>query len=165
MQKYCLIQLLEPATEGSAFHWKDWPLHLTVLSRFTYPTKREDVVQLLRPAVSQHTAMITRAIRDEHFGTDKKIAVTIMELHSQLHQLHRDLTNLLLENGAEFDEPQYMLDHYLPHATVQKSGRVSVNERVAIHRLTLVDMFHNQDIQQRRLLESFALPSGQLSND
>jgi hypothetical protein len=96
----------------------------------------------------------TTALRDTTLGTTP---VVLLDRTAPLVALHTAIVNLLEENGATFNTPEFTKDGFLPHSTIQKSGRLHTGDTVVIDSVSLVDMFPDGDWKQRRVLATFPM--------
>lgn len=133
----------------------DWPLHVTLSPRFAVDIKQPDLVTDLKNLLAKKKPIETIVKNDERFGQDNHILVSLLELTPELFELHNEVLDLLESYGAVFDEPGYSRTGYKPHVTVQKNGRVYKGDSITIDSLTLVDMFPDQDIKLRKVLETY----------
>lgn len=155
MQKYVLIHILEPVANNTQFSMYDWPLHVTISPRFAVDIEQKGFDADLSNLITDQKPVTTIVNKDASFGKDSQVHVSLLELTPQLFELHNELLDLLESYGAVFDEPKYSRSGYLPHVTVQKSGRVFEGDTITIDSLTLVDMFPDQDIKQRKVLKNY----------
>ncbi len=135
----------------------DWPLHVTLSPRFAVDIKQPNLVTDLKNLLAKKKPIKTIVKKDEKFGQDHHILVSLLELTSKLLELHNEVLDLLESYGAIFDEPNFSRSGYRPHITVQKSGRVNRGDTIMINNLTLVDMYPEQNIKQRKILETYSL--------
>ena len=163
MQKYCLVKLLEPLNEGDEFTAINyWPLHITLASNFVVDWENTNLFNKLSDLLADTKPVSVVAGGDEFFGGERKIQVTVMDMTSELMTLHKQIIKTLKDAGAVFDEPQFNDDGYRAHATVQKAYRLSKGDKVLIDEVTIVDMFPNQDITRRKILETIKLAGSQI---
>lgn len=138
---------------------KDWPLHVTVVPLFSIDMTENELVHFVGEATKETSPAHAIADKDELFGVNHDLRVTILRMSPELKYLHKSIYHQLLSRGAVFDEPKYCNENYRAHATVQKSGRLKQSDRVLIDELTLIDMFHEQDVRQRRIVDTIKLKS------
>ncbi|HMS23932.1 MAG TPA: 2'-5' RNA ligase family protein [Candidatus Saccharibacteria bacterium] len=155
MQKYVLIHNLKPIVKNTQFSMYDWPLHLTLSPRFAVDIEQKGFDADLSNLITKQKPFKTTVKNDEYFGLESKIHVSLLDLTPQLFELHNELLDLLESYGAVFDEPNYSRSGYIPHVTVQKSGRVFEGDIIKINSLSLVDMFPDGDIKQRKVLKNY----------
>jgi 2'-5' RNA ligase len=150
-QKYCLVSLLENTPVGVEFHFKDWPLHLTLVGVFSLP----NITKLL-----QRISEIARSLQpfsllaDEaaQWGEEGQIHVMKLKVTPEISQLHTMLLELLRNADAQFNEERYLGDGYTPHITNQKHASIQSGETVNVSNISLIDMFVGSDWQQRKIL-------------
>lgn len=155
MQKYVLIHILEPIANNTQFSMYDWPLHVTLSPRFAVDIKQKGFNANLNNLITKQNPVKTIVKKDAKFGKDSQVHVSLLDLTPQLFELHNELLDLLESYGAVFDEPKYSRSGYKPHVTVQKAGRVFEGDTITIDSLTLVDMFPECDIKQRKVLKTY----------
>ncbi len=155
-QKYCLVAFMTPQNVGTEFHYSAWPLHMTLADVFAIELDKTGIVDALRSLLSTVHTVQVRAVEDSVLG-EQKTPVTIFDRSKDLEELHVKLIDLLEAHGASFNTPEFVRDGFLPHATVQASGRVSVGDALTIRSVSLVDMFPDGDWQRRRVLATFEL--------
>jgi hypothetical protein len=102
------------------------------------------------------TQPIVRLLADKQtvLGTTK---VVLLNKNEELTALHTSTVNLLEQNGAVFNTPQYTRTGFVPHCTIQKTERLNMGERVILTTVALVDMFPKGNWQQRRVISTFTL--------
>jgi len=153
-QKYCLVSLIKPLAIGTEFDMTDWPLHVTLANVVEIERAKTDIDRKLKELFAVQPVVTTIAGEDASFGTTR---VVLLEPNDGLISLHNRLIDLLEANGAVFNSPEYMRAGFVPHCTVQKSGRLHEGDRVTIDKITLVDMFPDQNWQRRKVLNIFTL--------
>lgn len=77
-----------------------------------------------------------------------------MIMNNELRQLHKNLVDVLSDAGAIFDEPQYMLDNYRAHATVQESTRLHDGDEITVENITIIDKLPSGNPNNRKLLKT-----------
>lgn len=158
MQKYVLVKFLESMSEGEEFIANNnWPLHITLVANFAVPFDAQNLLMILTEQLKEQKAIPIIAGKDEFFGQHKDIQVTTMKMTPGLLSLHEALVALLKSHGAEFDEPKYMNKGYRAHATIQTGARLNENDNVLLDEVTIVDMFPDNDITKRRVLQTVKL--------
>lgn len=157
MQKYVLVQLLQPVPENTEFSMQDWPLHVTISPRFAVDWEASNLSDRLSRLLRDMPAIQATAGDDAHFGANGEVHVTLVNMTPALQSLHDKVLAVLHDAGAVFDEIEYTGQNYRAHATVQNGGRLHKGDAIMIDRLTLIDMFPHQDIKQRKVLGSFQL--------
>ena len=152
-QKYTLVAFLKPLEVGAEFHMSDWPLHITLADVFAIglsPTLEQQLAELLegQPPVELSVG------EDATLGTTN---VALVNKTNELQNLHEEIVDVLEQNGVIFNTPEFTRSGFLPHSTIQKSGRLHTGDTFHITSVSLVDMFPNGDWQQRKVLHNFAL--------
>lgn len=152
-QKWCIVSLLDDVSEGAQFHWKDWPLHVTLAPTFGIGFDSQQIVSLLEEVVKTQNALELKAAEETVWGSP----VILLQKTVEIEQLHKQIIDMLEINGAVFNEPQYIGPHYLPHVTVQKGASVEVGRGVMINGISLIDMFPDGDGLQRKVIKTIPL--------
>ncbi|HVC36369.1 MAG TPA: hypothetical protein VNE40_02915 [Candidatus Dormibacteraeota bacterium] len=94
---------------------------------------------------------------EARFGLKKNVAVSLIQTNDAIRQVHKGLVDITKSLGAAFDEPKFMGEGYRPHATLQVKSRLIEGQTVNLDNFTLVDMYPNNDINKRRLIQTFEL--------
>lgn len=158
MQKYVIVKFLRKVDEGTKFSASQWPLHITIASNFAVNLRSDTrLLEKLAALLAKQKPIAVIANDDEYFGPEKDILVTLLDTPVGLRSLHNNLIGLLKSANATFDNPRYLVEGFRPHATVQRDARLHKDELVRIDELTLVDMFPNSDMNQRKVLQTFKL--------
>jgi 2'-5' RNA ligase len=152
-QKYTIIQLLESVPEGAQFGWTAWPLHSTLVDVFAVDWSSSELIEELE-TLSVHTPASSVAIEDAFFGPEQETQVVLLEKTDALVKLHCDVIEILSKGRFKPNNPQFVLDGFLPHATVQKHARLNEGDIVTFDALTLIDMFPDSDPYQRKVLRT-----------
>lgn len=152
-QKYTLVAFFEPIEVGTEFNMADWPVHMTLADVFA-ANLDNGIEQGLTGLLEKQSPVTLRAKGDSVLGTTK---VVLIEEDDELHNLHNQIVNLLEVNGAKFNNPEFTRSGFLPHSTIQKSGRLHEGDRLDIKFISLIDMFPGGDWQQREVLMNFEL--------
>jgi hypothetical protein len=155
-QKYCLVSFIQPINSGAEFNMTDWPLHVTLVDVFAIDRESTNIESELAELLSNQPSVDTFASKESILGTAE---VVLLEKTGELINLHTNLIDLLEKNGAIFNSPEFTREGFLPHSTIQKTGKIHVGDKVAINTITFVDMFPNGDWRQRRILNIFKLQS------
>lgn len=156
-QKYSIVQFVEPIQEGFEFSMEDWPLHVTVADVFAV-TLEESLIDELKTSLISEENLAVRADAYSNFGDgENTIPVTLIQSTPELRSLHDRLINLLEEDGAIFNSPQFTHLGFIPHSAHQKNAKLEIGQRVRIKELSLVDMYVDGDWQKRRILCNFKL--------
>lgn len=152
-QKYTLVHLFTPLQEGAEFHMADWPLHTTLADVFAIDRHEVKIDAQLAELALNTQAVEVSAVGESVLGTTP---VVLLEKTAPLKQLHDNIVTLLEQNGVVFNSPEFTKDGFLPHCTIQKSGRLEIGDAISIDSISLVDMFPNDDWQQRKVLATFS---------
>ncbi len=134
-----------------------WPLHITLASNFVTDKTVPELNELMMSFCDKHSAVIATVGGDDYFGPEGQIHVTKLEMNPELMSLHTALIDTLKASGAVFDDPQYIEEGYVAHATVWYDKRLNKGGRVSIKDLSLVDMFADNDIRERKILTTISL--------
>lgn len=152
-QKYVLVSFLESVEISSEFSMTDWPPHVTIADVFgvTFDTSlKEKLGNLL---IAQASIRLTVG-EDATLGTTE---VVLIEQNDELQKIHEQIVDLLELSGAQFNTPEFTRIGFLPHSTIQKSGRLHKGDKIELHTVSLVDMFPGEDWRQRKVLDVFQL--------
>ncbi|MDX2776609.1 2'-5' RNA ligase family protein [Streptomyces caniscabiei] len=153
-QKYALVHFIPSVSPGTTFPMSQWLLHVTLADVFAIDRRATDIDKKLAALCMSAHPTETAAIADSILGTAH---VVLLKKTPPLLQLHTDIISLLEKNGAVFNHPHYTRDGFIPHSTIQTSGRLSIGETIAIDTISLVDMFPDGDWEQRRVLATFPM--------
>ena len=134
----------------------EWPLHVTLADVFAIDRASTDIDSKLAALLAERDAVETAAVTDSTLGT---APVVLLDKTPPLLRLHADIVSLLEENDVRFNVPAFTKDGFVPHSTIQKSGRLDIGETVIITSISLVDMFPGGDWEQRRVLAAFPIRS------
>ena len=157
-QKYCLVWFINPVKIGDEFEMTDWPIHVTVADVFAIDRRGNDIDTKLAELLAKQPPVTTHATEEATLGTTP---VVLAERNDNLLALHTRIVDLLASNHAEFNTPKFTREGFLPHCTTQKVGRLNSGDELKIDTVTLVDMFPNDDWQQRKVLRTFKLQGKQ----
>ncbi len=153
-QKYTLVAFVDPVNVGREFDMSDWPLHITLADVFAIDRPGSNIEQSLRDRLKNQSELRVVAKKEAHLGDTEAV---LLEKTDQLYALHLKVVDLLTLSGAKFNSPEFTRTGFIPHSTVQKSGKLIPGDEVLISQLALVDMFVNNNWQQRRVLSTFEL--------
>lgn len=153
-QKYCLVSFINPIEIGTEFSMENWPLHVTLADVFAIDLLHTEIELKLNILLSDKPVVKIFANQEVILGTTK---VVLLDKTSEIIDLHLSLIELLEKNGAFFNSPEHIKSGFIPHCTIQKSERLNKGDRISIDRISLVDMYPDQDWQQRRVLKTFDL--------
>lgn len=151
-QKYCLVYFVGSVGVGDEFVMTDWPLHVTLADIFAIDLKSSNIEsKIMALAENLHPVQVV-ANADAILGTAH---VVMLQKSSELTELHKCIMDLLERNGATFNTPEFTRDGFLPHCTIQPSGRLYAGDELTIDSVALVDMFPGGDWQHRRIIGVF----------
>jgi len=153
-QKYALVHFISPVEDGVQFHMSNWLLYTTLADVFAINRHEANIDEKLATLLAQIKPVETSATDDSILGTTQ---VILLDKTPLLIKLHTDIVSLLEENGATFNNPEFTRTGFLPHSTIQKSGRLHTEDRIIIDSISLVDMFPDNDWEQRRVLATFKM--------
>ncbi len=134
----------------------DWPLHITLADVFAVDREATDIDGKLEKILSKQQQPTVVAKNDTTLGTTP---VVLIEKTDELANLHYQIIGLLESNSAVFNTPEFTRDGYLPHSTVQQSGGLQSGDIITLREIALIDMFHNNDWKQRKILNIYKLGS------
>ena len=152
-----IVYFVDEASVPSEFISSEWPLHITLLANFTINRPLDDLKTMLRDYCRQINPFNISVEGEALFGAKQNVAVSLMQPNQNIVTMHQTLADITASLGADFDEPAYMGKGYRPHATIQTSSRLVDNQTVNLNSITLVDMFPNQDMNRRRVIETYGL--------
>lgn len=153
-QRYVIVKLLEQLNDGDEFSPENYPLHITIVPSFQLESMDDALLSEIKQLCENFKAFALTAGEDEFFGPNGDAHVTTMIMKDELQELHNSLVSILSNAGAIFDEPQYMLENYHAHATVQTAIRLHSNDSVAVEDITIIDKLPNGNPDKRKLLKT-----------
>ncbi len=156
-QKYTIVQFLEEIADGYEYSSSNWPLHTTIADTFAVDWDKDNSLAKLEAWLTKQRAVTTKAANFEFFGPEKQTKVTLLEINKELLQLHNSVVDLLKNDGAVFNDPQFTGTGFLPHVTVQSHAHLKKGDLVTFTGLSLIDMFPNSDPYQRKVLKTMML--------
>lgn len=157
MPKYGLATILEDYPVGYEFTGDNIPLHLTHVDSFVVDLSTEELATKLRSALSKQQSFSVTALRDELYGPDKDIPVTILELTPELQKLHYVLMNVLGQESATLKNPHFHREGFKPHVSIYDSRRVVVGKEVEIKSVSIAAKLSEEDNAKRRILATILL--------
>lgn len=152
-QKYVLVSFLEPIEVNTEFSMTDWPPHVTLADVFAVKLDTSIERKLANLLINQPT-VIASAGSDSKLGETK---VVLIDKSNELLDLHNQIVDLLELNDAKFNTPDFTRSGFIPHSTIQKSGRLHEGDKIEINTISLVDMFPDENWQQRKVLSNFKM--------
>lgn len=153
-QKYCLVSFIKPLKSATEFNMSEWPLHVTIADVFAINRDLTKIEHKIKKYLSSQLAPVTTVNKEATLGTTD---VVLLDKNQRLISLHTGLVDLLKTNDAIFNSPDFNREGFLPHCTIQKTGKLQKGDKVTINSLSLVDMFPNNNWQQRKILNTFML--------
>ncbi len=153
-QRYVIIKLLEQLKDGDEFSPENYPLHITIVPSFQLESMNNSLLKKIEQFCSDFDVFTITAGEDEFFGPSKEVHVTTMIMNDEIRRLHNGLVDILSDAGAIFDEPEYMLENYHAHATVQEAIRLHSSDSVAVENITIIDKLPNGNSGKRKLLKT-----------
>ena len=152
-QKYCLVSLVEPIAEGLIFDYSDWPLHATLADTFSCDL---GLILGVGDIIKNYECITARGESHQVFGSsDRPTPVILLSKPDKLMQLHNEVMDYLLSNGAVFNNPEFTKEGFLPHCTVQKNNMINIGDDVALTSISIVDMYVDNDWKKRKVIKSF----------
>ena len=137
MKRYGIATLFETYPDGYEFTEANAPLHLTHVDVVEVDLQPEEFINKLMQHLREQQRFDVIPVGDTFYGPNKDIPVTVIELSAELKSFHEHLIQFLESNGASFDNPQFLKEHYGPHISIYGSRRVSLSEPVTIHSISI----------------------------
>ena len=156
-QKYAIIQLIEPLDDGFEFGFGEDPLHVTLADVFAVDGDSSVMVPALRESVSIAEPITAKVVGTEMFGPDRNVQVKLVDRTEALVSLHEQVVEVLQKFNVQFNNPEFTLDGFKPHSTVQKSSELQDGDEVVFNALTLIDMFPDDDGYRRRVIATISI--------
>jgi hypothetical protein len=153
-QRYVIIKLLERLQDGDEFLPENYPLHITIVPSFQLERMDDILLGKIKQLCNNLKAFSLTAGEDEFFGPNGEVHVTTMVMNDEIHELHTNLVSLLSDADAIFDEPQYILENYRAHATVQETVRLKQGDSIIFDNITVIDKLPNGLPTKRKLLKT-----------
>lgn len=152
-QKYTLVSFFEPIEISTEFVMTDWSPHITLADVFAVDLDT-GIEQKLEAMLADQPPITLSARGDSVLGTTE---VVLIEKNDGLQSLHDQIIDLLELHDAKFNTPEFTRSGFLPHSTIQKSGRLYEGNKVEINTISLIDMFPDKNWQQRKVLNNFKM--------
>ncbi|AKM80938.1 TPA: hypothetical protein DDX46_04540 [Candidatus Saccharibacteria bacterium] len=153
-QRYVIIKLLKRLQDGDEFLPENYPLHITIVPSFQLERMDDTLLGKIKQLCSNLKTFSLTAGEDEFFGPNREVHVTTMIMNDELQELHTSLVSILSDAHAIFDEPQYILENYRAHATVQEAVRLNKGDSVVFDDITIIDKLPNGSPTKRKLLKT-----------
>lgn len=151
-QKYCLVQLITPLSDGFEFVMSEWPLHVTLADIFKITGGPQSVLDRLGAAVAELDAFSSTIVDEDWFGPERTVRVRLLDPTPALRELHEVCVTTLEEFDVVFNSPQFMHEGFRPHSTIKRDQELRIGESVRFGALTLIDMFPDGDPTKRRIV-------------
>jgi len=156
-QKYVIVYFVNKEYRPNEFSSLEWPLHITLLANFTISVPLAELIAQLKDYSKRLRVFQVKAEGEALFGPNKNIAVSLIKQNVELKQVHNNLVGITKSLGAVFDEPKFIGEGYRPHATIPVKSKLIEGQVVNLDSFTLVDMYPDNDINKRRLIQTFEL--------
>ncbi len=153
-QKYTIVHFVAPVENGAEFHMRDWPLHVTLADVFAVDRTGTAIDAKIKALAAHLAACEVEATEEASLGEAR---VMLLQKTPQIVALHLAIVNLLEQNGVVFNTPEFTRGGFLPHSTIQRTGRLDPGDSVRIDTISLVDMLPAGDWQRRRVLKTITL--------
>jgi 2'-5' RNA ligase len=151
-QKWCLVALLEDVSIGYEFDMKDYPLHITLVDVHDFDWGDNKLKEKFQELIKQQQPFGVSALGFGALGpADKPTKVTFIEKSPRLIELHEKIIKFLEASGAVFNNQEWNHEGFLPHSTIQKTGKVEEHSEITINNIALIDMFHESDWKKRKI--------------
>lgn len=151
-QKYAVVYLASPLSDGYEFPMSEWPLHVTLADVFAIDGDSKKLLPDFVAKFSLHLPIKTKVVGDEWFGDDKSVHVKLLDKTLAFQALHEEVLTVLARHNVKPNNPEYARAGYRPHSTVQKNSRFNMGNSITIDSLSLIDMFPGGDATRRRVL-------------
>lgn len=152
MPKYGLATILEDHPVGYEFAGDNLPLHLTHVDSFRADLDPAEMEARLQGALAGQKAFEAKALKDELYGPNKDIPVTVLELTPELKALHAIIMDLLQIEGAFVKNPHFHREGFRPHVSIYEPRRVTVDEGILIRDISIVAKLSEEENAMRRIL-------------
>lgn len=158
-QKWCVIALLEDTYEGYEFHKGEWLLHITLAGVHAVGWHSEQLQEDFSKLIQSFAAFTVTSLEQGHLGPKSApTKVVFIEKSDELMSLHEKIISYLEEHGADFNNPEWTREGYIPHSTVKRHDmKLETNTAYTIRNLALVDMFPNENGDRRKIYRIFTL--------
>ncbi len=154
-QKWAVVCFFDRISDSFEFDASDNPLHATIAGVFLLDMNGDRILKLIEKFVVLNEKLIIEGVQIVSWGEGLK--VTLIKESKNFDELYRDIQVGLVNNGAVFNEPQYLLDGFTPHVTVQKAIQLNPEQKLEVRSISLIDMYPNKDGTKRRVLGSIPL--------
>ena len=151
-QKYTLVQFFQQVDKDEVFHMTEWPPHVTLADTFAVDVT-DQLIADLEAYLDTWPYTLTYVQNEGALGATD---VWLLKNTPELQALHDRLVDILEKHGAVFNNPEFTRDGFIPHITKQANFDIKIGDKVSIDVVTLVDMFPDQNWQNRKVLKRFA---------
>jgi len=159
-QKWCVIAPLENIAEGLEFDMGNWLLHITLADVHAAEWRQETLLDTFIKLVATIEPITVRALAQGNLGSQEQpVRVTFIDKNHALLSAHQKIVWFIQGHNGVFNNPEWNLDGYIPHSTVQRDTEVPEGMLLRINTLALIDMFPNEDGKRRRVAKVIALRS------
>lgn len=152
MPKYGLATILEDYPVGYEFTGENIPLHLTHVDSFVVDLSTEELAAKLQSALSKQQSFSVTALKDELYGTDKDIPVTVLELSPELQALHIKIMDMLQSEGALLKNPQFHGEGFKPHVSIYGTRRIAIGDDILIKDVSIAAKLSEEEDATRQIL-------------
>lgn len=157
-QKWTLVAFTHQIPIGTSYNMRNWPPHITLADVFAADFDGTELNDRLHSAISNILSFNATVQGNGQLGDPASpIDVSLFERSTELIGLHNAIIDVLVDNKAAFNTPQYTRDGFLPHITIQDKMFLKTGEEIEISSVTLVDMFPDQDWQERKVVDIYRL--------
>jgi hypothetical protein len=157
MPKYGIATILEDCPVGYEFSHDNPPLHLTHVDSFVVELDWDLLEAKLKEQLKDFPEFATTALKDEFFGPNKDIPVTILELNTPLRKLHSLIMEVLEKEGAALKNPNFHNDGFAPHISRYGSKRVQPGDPILIKSISIGARVSDDENANHRILATIAL--------
>lgn len=157
MYRYGIATLLEDCPVGYEFNKNNTPLHLTHVDSFVINLNAYDLANKLGDQLLGIKSFKVRALKDEFYGPDKNIPVTIIELNKPLKRLHNLILDFLKNADATLKNPHFHSDGFSPHVSIYGSRRVQIGDEIQINHIAIGAKLSDDEDALHRILATIPL--------
>ena len=115
------------------------PLHLTILSIFFSEKDPSFFSGIANETTGSCKPLIVRATKRALFGVGEDVPVTLIEKTPELAELHNQILSRV-SGYVSFRAPQFVGDNFSPHVTDQAGRAVSLDTKLELDNLTLLEI-------------------------
>lgn len=159
MFKYGFATILEDYPVGYEYRGDNIPVHLTHVDSFQVSLNLEELELKLQKALANQKPFTVKALRDELYGPDKDIPVTVLELTPELQELHAKIMDMLQSEGAFLKNPHFHREGFMPHVSAYGNRRITVGEDVLIKDISIAAKLSEEENAKYRILATVSFKS------